>query len=558
MTAAKVVPGDACDSKSESESDDPLGELYRRSIDCPWYMLSPDGRGRACIDFSFAVLVFVELVVLPVRIAYNVAFSDFSAAWRIYDWTMFVLFNMDTASNFLTGYVDFGNTVFDPARTASRYLRIWGPLDVVASTVRLGMALDMFSELPGLVGKYGLSGREIAVFCLFRLFRLPTVSRRLQQYFASMHNVDYESAAAIRKLLILTVTFFGFVHIFACWMLWIAEVALDEEERRHGNWIEVLKKSEPSVEIPEHEFSLWTYLAALHFSVACVVGNDTTVQVYLPREMAFTIFVHVVAFLITAFFTASVVSFFQSIVRRKHEFAVRDVIFQDFFRMHDAPVGLRLRVQRFLFHKCVERRFLAADDVVKELPQTLRADILLVIRAGYFRKHPFFCGLSESAMSYICLEARDYFFMDGDILLERDAVGDSTFFLTRGSVSVIRTMEEGGSFQVSAPGILGSSCIFQTDEKQAVHYSATAKALAPVATIVILRSVVLEAVRSYPKNKAFYEEWCDLMSDPSNGMPEFTEFHGEPFAVRAKSTGDRVEISPAAKAVFRRSISSIL
>ena len=66
---------------------------------------------------------------------------------------------------------------------------------------------------------------------------------------------------------------------------------------------------------------MWTYIAALHFAVASVVGNDTTVQAFLPREMVFTIFVHVVAFLITAFFTASVVSLMQSFVRRKHEFA---------------------------------------------------------------------------------------------------------------------------------------------------------------------------------------------------------------------------------------------
>jgi hypothetical protein len=232
------------------------------------------------------------------------------------------------------------------------------------------MSLDVFSKLPDVISRQGLSGREIALLCLLRLFRLPMVSRRVQQHYASIHNVDYESATAIRKLFMMTVAFFALVHIFACWMLWIAEVALDEEDRRHGNWIELLDQSQPSVEIPDSEFLLWTYIAALHFAVASVVGNDTTVQAFLPREMVFTIFVHVVAFLITAFFTASVVSLMQSFVRRKHEFAERDLIFQDFFRMHDAPVGLRLRVQRFLFHKCVERRFLAADEVVRELPQT--------------------------------------------------------------------------------------------------------------------------------------------------------------------------------------------
>ena len=79
-------------------------------------------------------------------------------------------------------------------------------------------------------------------------------------------------------------------------------------------------------------------------------------------------------------------------------------------------------------------------------------------------------------------------------------------------------------------------CIFPPHEKHIFHYTATAKALAPVATIGVPRSVVADAVRFYPKNKEFYDEWCELMNDPSHRMPEFTEFQGEPFKVYQSET----------------------
>jgi hypothetical protein len=317
--SSKVLPEDVEDIESDisdlaewDESD----EICSRSIIPAWYMLSPDGKWRACIDVGFAMLVLVELATLPLRIAYDMAFDWFSEAWQVYDTIASVLFSMDTASNLLTGYVDFGSINFHLAVTASRYLRAWGPVDAVATTVTLGMAVNSFGRVHSALSEYGLSGREIAAFRLLRLFRLPSVSRRIQQHCASRCYIDYEAATAIRKLLIMTIAFLAIVHIFACWMLWIAEVALHKDERRHGNWLELLEKSEPSVQIPEEEYPLWTYIAALHFSVASVVGNDTTIQVYLPREIAFTIFVHMVAFLITAFFTASVVSFFQEKKRK--------------------------------------------------------------------------------------------------------------------------------------------------------------------------------------------------------------------------------------------------
>ena len=163
------MPDDAIETES-NESIDSVDELYRTTVRCPWYMLSPDGGVRASIDICFSILVFVELVVLPMRIAYNLAFDSSSGSWRIYNVTMCALFLVDIASNLLTGYVDFGKIIFDPVLTVSRYLRTWGTLDIVASATNLGMSLDVFSKLPDVISRQGLSGREIALLCLLRLF----------------------------------------------------------------------------------------------------------------------------------------------------------------------------------------------------------------------------------------------------------------------------------------------------------------------------------------------------------------------------------------------------
>merc|ERR1719428_2136084 len=150
--------------------------------------------------------------------------------------------------------------------------------------------------------------------------------------------------------------------------------------------------------------------------------------------------------------TAMIVALMESLSRRLRVFTQRDMVLQDFFSHHNAPIGLRLRVTRYLRYKHVDRKFMSADELVQDLPPSLRADICLIIRERHLSRTAFFAGLTENALRQICMKATDNFYLEGDTVVEKGSLADHAMFLTQGSVVVLLP---GQRVVLAAPGILG-------------------------------------------------------------------------------------------------------
>merc|ERR1719387_1818160 len=143
------------------------------------------------------------------------------------------------------------------------------------------------------------------------------------------------------------------------------------------------------------------------------------------------------AMFLTIFITATMVSLVETLARRTLAFSQQDMVMQDFFYHHNAPIALRLRVTRYLRYKHVDRKFMSADELVQDLPPSLRADICLVIRERHLMRNAFFAGLTENALRHICMKATDNFYLEGDTVVEKGSLADHALFLTQGSAVVL-------------------------------------------------------------------------------------------------------------------------
>lgn len=295
------------------------------------------------------------------------------------------------------------------------------------------------------------------------------------------------------------------VHIFTCWWLWTADSALDPEERDEEAW---LARTMGEIDDLMHD-SFYTYQYACNYVVAVFTGGGVFVAPRKLSELVFTSGVNVVQFIFAATLTALFTNLYETIGSSRRDFQERDIVLQEFFFVHHVPKDLKERVTRFLYHKFGERSFMAANEMVKELPDALRHEVLVSVRAGYLeRGHAFFRGLTVEGLNFICTHSVDTFFMDNDTIITADAPADCAYFVMQGVAVVYLPDEEETAKTVKAPCSLGEASLFSATYRR----SATVVAVRPSAAILVSRQLVQDCIRLYPANKEYYSVFCELMA----------------------------------------------
>jgi hypothetical protein len=249
------------------------------------------------------------------------------------------------------------------------------------------------------------------------------------------------------------------------------------------------------------------YYFATNHAVAIFSGGNTFVEPIKWTELIFNSAVNMAAFVYTAIITALITNLFNTVASSRRDFQEQDIVLQEFFFVHRVPKALRLRVTRFLYHKFVERRFMAANEMVKDLPESLRYEVLVSIRAGYLEEgHEFFRGLTKDGLDYICARSIDTFYMDNDTIIKQGMRADCALFMTQGMAVVL--LADGKSVVKKAPCSLGERSLFS----DRISRDATVMAMKPSAAIIVSREAVEGCIELYPINLDYYLVFCELVA----------------------------------------------
>lgn len=91
--------------------------------------ITPDSKFRITWDLWTMSLIFYELVMIPMRIAFEIEDPVISVIDTIVD----IIFILDIALNFNTGFYSKGLLVMNRKRIVANYLKLWFWLDLLAS-----------------------------------------------------------------------------------------------------------------------------------------------------------------------------------------------------------------------------------------------------------------------------------------------------------------------------------------------------------------------------------------------------------------------------------------
>ncbi|GJQ79894.1 hypothetical protein Trydic_g18341 [Trypoxylus dichotomus] len=420
-----------------------------------------------------------------------------------------VTFIVDILINFRTTYVSGNDEVVShPGRIAVHYLKGWFLIDLVAAIpfdlLLFGSDTDETTTLIGLLKTA-------------RLLRLVRVARKIDRY--------SEYGAAV--LLLLMATFALIAHWLAC--IWYA-IGNAERPVLHSKigWLDILAND-------THQFYLQNntggpsiksrYVTALYFTFTSLTSvGFGNVAPNTDAEKIFTICVMLVGSLMYASIFGNVSAIIQRLYSGTARYHTQMLRVREFIRFHQIPNPLRQRLEEYFQHAWTYTNGIDMNSVLKGFPECLQADICLHLNRNLLQNCSVFDGASPGCLRALTLKFKTTHAPPGDTLVHRGDVLTSLYFISRGSIEILRddiVMAILGKFDIFGE----NPCIHNTLGKS----SCNVRALTYCDLHKIHRDDLLDVLELYPE---FYNHFMNnleitfnLRDDEQAGVVPKTHFY---------------------------------
>ncbi|XP_069012383.1 voltage-gated inwardly rectifying potassium channel KCNH6 [Embiotoca jacksoni] len=395
-----------------------------------------------------------------------------------------VLFIVDILINLRTTYVDQNDEVItQPSRIVKHYIKGWFPIDLFAA-----IPFDLLIFISG-------SDKMATLTSLLktaRLLRLVRVARKLDRY--------SEYGAVV--LFLLMCTFVLIAHWLAC--IWYA-IGFVERPYTETGWLDNLAEqlgkvyndsdstSGPSVKDK--------YVTALYFTLSSLTSvGFGNVSPNTNSEKIFSICVMVIGSLMYASIFGNVAAIIQRLYSGTTRYHTQMLRVKEFIRFHQIPGSLRQRLEEYFQHAWSYTNGGGMNAVMKGFPESLQADICLHLNRSLLQNCKAFRGGSQECLRALAMRFKTVHVPPGDTLIHYGDILDSLFFISCGSIQVIR--------DDVVVAILGNNDIFG----ELIHlYDDPGKSNSDVYTITycdlhhIPRDDLLEILDIYP---SFADNFC--------------------------------------------------
>ncbi|XP_035525500.1 potassium voltage-gated channel subfamily H member 6 [Morone saxatilis] len=471
-----------------SLESDVLPEYKLQVPETTWWILLHYSPFKAFWDWIILLLVLYTAVFTP----YSAAFLlDEHRDLRqrgcgytcnplnVADLMVDVLFIVDIVINLRTTYVDQNDEVVtQPSRIAKHYIKGWFPIDLFAAIPFDLLIFRSGSDEPKMATLTSLMKTA-------RLLRLVRVARKLDRY--------SEYGAAV--LFLLMCTFVLIAHWLAC--IWYA-IGFVERPYTETGWLdnlaEQLGKSYNDSDSSSGPSVKDKYVTALYFTLSSLTSvGFGNVSPNTNSEKIFSICVMVIGSLMYASIFGNVSAIIQRLYSGTTRYHTQMLRVKEFIRFHQIPGSLRQRLEEYFQHAWSYTNGIDMNAVLKGFPESLQADICLHLNRSLLQNCKAFNGGSQACLRHLGMRFKTVHAPPGDILIHYGDILDSLFFISRGSIQVIR--------DDVVVAILGKNDIFG----EPIHlYDEPGKSNSDVHTITycdlhrILRDDLLEVLDVYP------------------------------------------------------------
>ncbi|KAL5233953.1 hypothetical protein ACI65C_001363 [Semiaphis heraclei] len=369
--------------------------LRRKQNKLPWSVVNPDEN-----------LYFIWLMVLTGCTLYNLWTAIVrqslpelqrmaSSWWLAMDTFSDIVFLLDVAVQFRTGYLEHGLMVYNTSKLAGHYIR------------SRSFLFDLIALTP-----LSLIQLKIGVHPILRFPRVE--SRTVYPNFWRVINL-------IHHLLLLA-------HWFGCFYY-----LLSEAEEFKGNWVIPYKPGDNATFTSK-------YLGLLYWSTLTLttIGDLPTPET--NAEYVFTI----VSYLIGVFIFATIVGQVGNVITNRNANRLEFKRLMDgaklYMRHHKVPNGMKKRVLRWYDYSWSRGRIQGGGDintVLGLLPDKLKTELALHVYLVVLKKVTLFKECQPELLHDLVLKMKTYIFTPGDLICRKGEVAREMFIIADGILEVI-------------------------------------------------------------------------------------------------------------------------
>ncbi|XP_077861606.1 potassium/sodium hyperpolarization-activated cyclic nucleotide-gated channel 2-like [Saccoglossus kowalevskii] len=393
------------------------------------WIVHPFSSFRFCWDFIMLICLMLNLIILPVVIAFFN--NDLSTHWIVFNCTSDTFFMIDIILNFRTGIPVPGTAeqvILKPMKIAKQYAKTWFLIDLISS-----LPMDYVFLISGHASDSDMyrATRALRILRLTKLLSLLRLLRisRLIRYVKQWEEWINVASAVIRIFnLIWVMLLVG--HWNGCLQFLVPML----QEFPEDSWVTINNLTNADWS----EQYTWAVFKAMSHMLCIGYGRyppSGTVDVWL------TMLSMISGATCYALFIGHAANLIQSIDCSARVYREKYKQVEEYMAFRKLPRDLRERVADYYDHR-YQGKFFDEDAILDELSRKLREDVVNYNCRDLVASVPFFRDSDANFVTRVVTKLKFEVFQPGDVIIKNYTFGDKMYFVQQGTVEILSPHDE--------------------------------------------------------------------------------------------------------------------
>ncbi|XP_075042383.1 cyclic nucleotide-gated channel alpha-2 [Mixophyes fleayi] len=474
------------------------------------FVVDPSGKWYYRWLLVITLPVLYNWFLLVVRACFNDLQTSYIIVWLTLDYFCDIIYVIDIIVRLRTGFLEQGLLVRDPKMLSDNYIRT------------LQFKLDILSILPTDLCylALGLNRPEL------RFNRLLHFPRMFECFDQTETRTSYPNMFRILNLVLYILLI---IHWNACIYFAISKAigfGMD-------TWVY------PNVTDPTYGYLIREYVYCLYWSTLTLTTIGETPPPVTDTEYLFVIFDFLVGVLIFATIVGNVGSMISNMNATRAEFQAKIDAIKHYMQFRKVSKDLEAKVIRWFDYLWTNKKTVDEKEVLKNLPDKLRAEIAIHVHLETLKKVRIFQNCEAGLLVELVLKLRPQVFSPGDYICRKGDIGKEMYIIKEGKLAVVgedgitqyAVLTSGSCFgEISILNIEGS--------KMGNRRTANIRSTGYADLFCLSKDDLMESLVEYPDAKKILEERGKEILTKEGLLDETKEKN----ALKGKSAEEKLEL----------------
>ncbi|KAA0722525.1 Cyclic nucleotide-gated channel cone photoreceptor subunit alpha CNG channel 1 [Triplophysa tibetana] len=425
-----------------------------------------------------AVPAFYNLMMLVTRACFNELQNEFTILWIVLDYSSDLIYYLDTFVRTRTGFLEQGLLVKDSKKLWEHYKK--SPQ----------FRFDMISMVPTdlIMLKVGFNNPELRFNRLFKMARLFEYFDRTETR-TNFPNIFRISNLVLYILII--------IHWNGCIFFAISKTIGFGTD----TWVY------PNISDPNFGRLSRKYIYCLYWSTLTLTTIGETPPPVRDIEYLFVVADFLIGVLIFATIVGNVGAMISNMNASRAEFQAKIDSIKQYMQFRKVTKDLEARVVKWFDYLWTEQKTCDEKEVLKNLPDKLKAEIAINVHLETLRKVRIFQDCEAGLLVELVLKLQPQVFSPRDYICKKGDIGREMYIIKEGQLAVVAddgvtqfvVLSDGAYFgEISILGIKGS--------KAGNRRTANIRSVGYSDLFALSKDDLMEALTEYPEAKMALEE----------------------------------------------------